>query len=105
MIIVLKFLPVRALAIWPFILLQKREDKENATLIHHERIHHIQQLELAWIGFFVAYLIQYAWLRIISKMSHDTAYRTIIFEKEAFRNEADLKYLSTRNPFNYVYRN
>ena len=105
MIIVLKFLPVRAMAIWPFILLKKREDKENTTLINHERIHHIQQLELAWIFFFVAYFIHYAWNRLISKMSHADAYRSIIFEKEAFRNEADLKYLSTRNPFNYVYRN
>jgi len=105
MIIVLKFLPVRALAIWPFILLQKREDKGNATLIHHERIHHIQQLELAWIGFFLAYLIHYTWNRLRRKLSHDQAYRAIIFEKEAFQHQDNLNYLSTRNPFNYVYRN
>jgi hypothetical protein len=103
MIIIIPFLHVKALAIWPFIFLQKREDKENAILVNHERIHHIQQLELAWIGFFLAYIILYLWNRIRHKKPHYLAYRDIIFEKEAFRNEANLKYLSTRNPFNYVH--
>jgi hypothetical protein len=42
----LKSTKINAITLFPFIFLQNREDKENKTLINHEKIHIRQQLEI-----------------------------------------------------------
>ncbi|WP_203969755.1 hypothetical protein [Capnocytophaga stomatis] len=90
----------RAITLYPFIFLRNKEDKENAVLINHERIHLRQQLELLVIFFYLWYgidfLIKYAKYRNWQK-----AYRNIIFEREAYGNESDLQYLKERKRFGF----
>lgn len=86
-----------AMAIFPFVFLQYKSQKEDFVLLNHERIHLRQQLELFVLPFYFWYFIEYLY-RLIQHKSHRLAYRNISFEREAYSNEHDLEYLSQR-PF------
>ncbi len=91
----------RGLTIFPFVILSDASDKENSVLINHEKIHLRQQIELLILPFYVWYLI--AFLRYFLRYRNfSKAYRNISFEKEAYDNEMDLKYLQKRNFFNFL---
>lgn len=68
--------------------------------LNHELIHSAQQRELLYIPFFIWYGIE--WVVLYLKY-HDwqVAYRHIRFEKEAYRHEGDLFYLSNRKHYRY----
>lgn len=63
---------------------------------NHERIHTAQMKEMLYIPFYVWYFIE--WL--IELFHYGThAYHTNTFEREAYENDKDLTYLSTRKRF------
>lgn len=101
MILVTRFVPYSAMAVYPFILVKKEAMKQNAILIHHEKIHHRQQLELLIVPFFLLYLFNYLY-NLLRYRNHYKAYREIIFEREAFQMDNDLDYLSRRKMFAFV---
>ncbi len=94
-VIHLSFLPVGGMAVFPFIFLKHAELKLNKQLIHHEKIHLRQQLELLIVPFYILYLLNYL-LNLFYYRNHYKAYMNIIFEREAYENDADLTYLSRR---------
>jgi hypothetical protein len=101
----LLLLPKRfhAITIFPFIFL-RHGGSENEILINHERIHLRQQAELLILPFYLWYIIEYL-LKLIIYRNHDKAYRNISFEREAYRNDADVAYLKRRkmwSNFSYV---
>lgn len=81
------------MALFPFILVRHRHP--GPTLLNHERIHLRQQAELGVLPFYLWYVLEYL-IRRIQYRDHYTAYRNIGFEREAFANDANLNYLSTR---------
>jgi len=95
LIIIIPFLNVDAMALFPFILIKHQKDKTNQVLITHEKIHLRQQVELLIIPFYFFYLLNYlvnlAWFR-----NHSKAYMNIVFELEAYRHERDDSYLPKR---------
>lgn len=97
LIFVIKYLPAEAMALFPFVLLKERNMKHNTELINHERIHHVQQIELLFIPFYLLYLIFYL-VNLLRYRNHYTAYRHIPFERESFKNQQNLDYLRKR-PF------
>lgn len=101
MILVTRFVPYSAMAVYPFILVKKEEMKRNVILIHHEKIHHRQQLELLIVPFYLLYLFNYLF-NLLRYRSHYKAYREIIFEREAFQMDNDLDYLNRRKMFAFV---
>lgn len=101
MILVTRFVPYSAMALYPFILIKRDELRNNAELIHHEKIHHRQQLELLLVGFYILYGVNYL-LNLIKHRSHYKAYREIIFEREAFAMDKDLDYLRRRKIFAFL---
>ncbi|WP_316750452.1 hypothetical protein [Pedobacter gandavensis] len=84
-----------AMAIFPFILLQHKNQKNNAVLINHERIHLRQQLELLILPFYILYGLNYL-LNLYRFKNHYLAYFNIRFEREAYANERNLSYLKQR---------
>lgn len=99
-IIVFPKLHVRGMALFPFILLRERSLARDAVIMNHELIHHRQQVELLIIPFYFFYLLHY----IINRFrfpDHHSAYRHIIFEKEAYANESNLNYLEQRKWFGF----
>lgn len=90
-----------AVTLWPFIVLKHKDLKHDAVLLHHERIHLRQQLELLVIPFYVWYVVE--WLILCCKYNNRfEAYRNISFEKEAYQNEKDLNFLQARPFWNFL---
>ena len=99
-IIVFKYLlpkGYRGITLFPFIFLLRKEDKRNAVLVNHEKIHIRQQLELLIVPFFIWYGIEFL-VRLLQFKNWSRAYRNISFEREAYAKEKDLDYLK-RRPF------
>ena len=104
-IIVLKKLTpkwVRAITLFPFIILSDEKDKENVFLLHHEKIHIRQQAALLIIPFYVWYLIEFL-IRLLQYKNWNVAYRNISFEREAYQNEKNLHYLQQRSFFGFMF--
>jgi hypothetical protein len=95
MILVVPFLWVHGMALFPFILVKYPADRHNRVLINHERIHHRQQVEMLIVPFYIWYLAEYLINRVRYK-SHRAAYFSISFEKEAYCHETNLHYLKRR---------
>ena len=85
----------RAMALFPFVLLRYPEDRQNARLLNHEKIHVRQQVELLVLPFYLWYMGEYWWHRRRGK-THLDAYQAISFEREAYDNEGDSRYLESR---------
>ncbi len=81
---------IGAIAIFPFIIIPT-STIITERLINHERIHLRQQLEMLVIPFYIWYLIEY----------YTKGYYNVSFEKEAYANEHDLKYLKNRKIFSF----
>lgn len=79
------------MAIWPIIFVRS-DRKISEKIINHEKIHFKQQKELLLAGFYILYLI--FWIKY--------GYRNIPFEKEAYDNDDNLKYLETRKHFAWI---
>ncbi len=90
-----------AVTIYPFIILKYSHLKQDDVLLNHERIHLQQQKELLWLAFFIWYGIEF-FIKLIYYRQSSKAYRNISFEREAYRNEADLAYIQKRKLFSFL---
>lgn len=91
-------MPAAAMAVFPFILVKKKAFRQSASLIRHEKIHLMQQIELLLLPFYILYLLHYL-VNLFKFKNHELAYQQIAFEKEAYFFEHEEKYLSERKPF------
>lgn len=112
-----------AMCVWPFIFVRNAAASHyNTVANNHEHIHAEQQKELLMVGvvlaaigfpfiglwailfvpiFFWWYGIEWIY-RLIQYRNQNQAYRNISFEREAYANESDLGYLSTRRKFSWI---
>lgn len=97
----LKNTKINGITLFPFILLRRLQDKSNAVLINHEKIHMRQQLELLVVFFYIWYVAEYYYHYLKSRDSY-YAYRNISFEKEAYAMENDFGYLKKRPFWNFL---
>ncbi|SRR6266403_482067 len=100
-IIVCPKLLVDGLAIFPFILVKDESYLSDKKLINHEKIHLRQEIELLIIPFYIIYGINWV-INYFRYGSWIKAYSEIIFEREAYINDADLEYLENRKPFSFI---
>ena len=100
-LLILPKLPANAMAIFPFILLKKSSQQKDLVLINHEKIHLQQQLELLIIPFYLLYLLNY-FINLVKYKNHYQAYYNICFERESYRFEKELEYLSKRKLYNWA---
>ncbi len=77
------------------VLFCRHGTKVTPLMINHERIHTAQMLEMGILPFYVWYLVE--WL--IKVPTPGRAYKRISFEREAYRHEHDLGYLSRRRHY------
>ena len=64
--------------------------------MNHEKIHAVQQKEMSTLKFLYLYFIDGLFKNWMSGYTWANAYYMISFEKEAYKNEKNLKYLLTR---------
>lgn len=96
-----KFIPFggyKAINIFGILFVKKNANIDDVT-INHEKIHTKQIIELLFIFFYIWYGIELLIRYIINKK---TAYKNILFEKEAYFNEKDLDYLNRRKPYSWL---
>lgn len=91
----LKNTHINAITLYPFIILRRPEDRRNAALLNHEKIHLRQQAELLLLFFYLWYVVEY-YAALYRLGDADKAYRSISFEREAYAMERDQYYLSKR---------
>ncbi|NRT11419.1 hypothetical protein [Flavobacterium sp. 14A] len=91
----------RGLTIFPFVFIRYKEDRKNEVLLNHERIHLRQQLELLILPFFIFYGLEFV-IRLFEYKNFNTAYRNISFEREAYSNEKNLRYLNGRKWYSFT---
>jgi hypothetical protein len=96
-----------AVALFPFLFVRRGVEISD-RLIRHEKTHFRQQAEMLIIPFYFWYLVEYLirlcyWLVVLGLKEFSTAshvaYRNISFEQEAYNNEHNPDYLSTRRLF------
>lgn len=88
-----------AITFFPFVLIGINTPLTR-RLVNHERIHLRQQAELLIIPFYLLYLLEYL-LRFITYKNGYLAYRNISFEREAYRHDKNMQYLSNRPLWNW----
>lgn len=71
----------------------------NQYVVNHEKIHTAQMKELAYIFFYILYVLEW-FIKLFIYGSK--AYYNISFEKEAFNNMYNLDYLKTRKHYSWV---
>lgn len=76
----------------------KYKGKIDSRTLSHESIHSAQMRELLYVGFYLMYVVEW-FLRLFMR---GNAYRNISFEREAYSNEKDEKYLEDRKPFAFL---
>lgn len=73
----------------------------SPMLINHEKIHTAQMKDLLYLFFYLAYVVE--WLvRLLQFRNGYEAYRNISFEREAYANQKNLKYLSGRKRYSFL---
>lgn len=101
-IVVLPFMKRRGMAIFPFVFFKHASGADEPVLVNHEKIHLQQQKELLVLPFYLFYLINYLY-NLIQMLNHEQAYRSIIFEKEAYDHQSEVDYLQKRKPYSFIY--
>lgn len=69
--------------------------------INHEKIHTAQMREMLFIFFYIWYLAEWL-IRCILYRNSFRAYLNISFEREAYANDGDLNYLTSRRHFSFI---
>jgi hypothetical protein len=99
-IIFTKIFPPRgfaALNLFGIIFASKGANISSRT-VNHEAIHTAQMKEMLYVFFYLWYLLEWL-IRLFGKGS---AYRSISFEREAYRHDHDENYLNRRKPYRWL---
>lgn len=67
----------------------------SETDINHEMIHTAQMNEMGYVMFYLWYLVEWL-IKLVKLGDGNKAYRAISFEREAYGNEKNLIYTTTR---------
>lgn len=79
------------------VLFVRTGSKIDSTTTNHESIHTAQMREMLYIFFYIWYVLEWM-IRLFMK---GNAYRNILFEREAYDNQDNLKYLDERDNFSW----
>lgn len=85
------------------VLFVRNEYKDNISnsIINHEEIHTQQMKELLYIGFYLWYIIEW-FIKLIYYRNFYKAYRTISFEREAYKHQYNMYWILCRNKFHFL---
>lgn len=91
------------ITLYPFILLNSKVKNKPqdyvVKLINHEKIHIEQQKELLVLFFYIWYLVEFL---IKSLIYGNKAYESLSFEREAYSNETNIKYIKSRKKWSFI---
>lgn len=79
---------------------EEKESRITERVLNHERIHTAQMREMAYIFFYLWYAVEYCIIRLCHS-KQGCAYRDVSFEEEAYLNEGNSDYLTTRRHYEW----
>ena len=113
----------------PFIFTTKKRNELTDEIINHEKIHVAQWCEvtalsillwsflmldldfrypwtltLCFVVYYIIYVSEYAISRLYGGETGNQDYHHIEFEKEAYKHQNDMGYLSRRKPFAWMFK-
>jgi hypothetical protein len=94
----LSIFPIAGITLAPFGIYVLEKYLKDLKIINHESIHWKQQMEMLIIFFYLWYVIEWI-IRIF--VNGNNAYKSLSFEREAYQNDDNLKYLETRKHFSW----
>lgn len=100
--IVIKRLHVHGITIFPFVFVRNKNLVNDQVFKNHEQIHLAQQIELLIFPFYLLYLMHYL-INLLRYRNHQMAYKQIIFEREAYKEEGNVNYLGSRKWMAWIY--
>ena len=74
----------------------------NDSFIRHETVHWEQQKEMLIVLFYLWYVVEYI-IRLIAYRSHNKAYKSIMFEKEAYTLEHNESMFDAREHYDWLF--
>ena len=74
----------------------------NQRMLNHEAIHTRQMKEMAYIFFYLWYIIEWIVRLFQYRFKSHSAYRAISFEQEAYDNDFYSLYNEKRKPFEFL---
>lgn len=81
----------------------KKGVKLSRQMLNHEYIHTMQQVEMCFVFFYLWYVME--WLvRLLLYRDAMRAYRSVLFEREAYRHQHDDDYRFHRKHFAWLRR-
>ena len=106
---IIPFQGYKMMTIWPFLFIKKGAKVKDVD-VNHECIHLRQQTELLVILFYILYILFFFWEMVRCAFDKERAqvnegkprniykraYRSVLFEREAYWYEDDLGYLKHR---------
>lgn len=88
----------KAAAFFPFIVVRDKSVIEP-WLINHELIHFRQEVELLFVGFWILYIWEYIYSRLILGLPAFEAHLRQSGEQETYLNQNNFNYLHERKPY------
>lgn len=88
----------KAINLFGIIFARKQYGRLSDIDINHEAIHTAQMKELSYLPFYLIYSIEYLY-NLIRHRNYNKAYHNISFEKEAYKYQYDLQYLTNRKHY------
>lgn len=73
----------------------------SQDVYNHEGIHLAQERELAYVGFYLWYIVEFI-VRFLMTWNCQRAYRSILFECEAYMYEHDMLYIGSRRRYAWM---
>ena len=102
MIIKNRWLPPKGFnAINLFGVIFTRKEKLSKQTLRHEAVHTAQMRELAYILFYVWYLLEFV-VRLFQYQNRRDAYRNVSFEREAFMYDTEAGYVIERKRYAFL---
>ena len=80
------------------VLFVRKEARLRPDDIRHERIHTAQMKETLYVPFYIWYAVEWL-LRLAKERDAHKAYRSILFEQEAYGHQSEQDYLERRKPY------
>lgn len=77
------------------VLFARKEARIGTAALNHEEIHTAQMKEMLYVFFYLWYMLEW----IVRLFMKGNAYRSISFEREAYANQSNMKYLEKRKRF------
>lgn len=91
-----------AINFFGFVFARKEYNPISKKVINHEAIHTAQMKEMLYIFFYLWYGIEWLIRWVGYGCKSNKAYRNILFEREAYSNDADLDYLKNRKKYGFL---